>query len=85
VLEDTLPWIGGVLLGAALACVGMAGQIVVAGGALLATGGFATATMTLLNANLQEMVPKRGTWSCDEPLHLACRGHAHSGGCSWER
>lgn len=51
------PWIGGVLLGAALACVGMAGQVLVAGGALLATGGLATATMTLLNANLQETVP----------------------------
>ena len=50
------PWIGGVLLGIALACVGMAGPLFVAGAALLATGGFATATMTLLNANLQETV-----------------------------
>lgn len=51
------PWIGGVLLGIALTCVGMARSLVFAGGALLVTGGLATATMTLLNANIQETVP----------------------------
>ena len=51
------PWIGGVLLGVALASVGIAEHIFVAGGTLLVTGGFATATMTLFNVHIQETVP----------------------------
>lgn len=50
-------WIGGVLLGGAVACVGMAGNLIVGGFALLATGGLATGTMTLLNASMQETTP----------------------------
>jgi MFS family permease len=50
-------WLGGVLLGGAVACIGMAGNFIVGGLALLATGGFATGTMTLLNASMQETTP----------------------------
>lgn len=56
--ERTSPmWLGGILLGVALVCFGMAWSLVVAGFALLATGWFATGTMTLLNARVQETTP----------------------------
>jgi len=52
-------WLGGTLLGAALVCFGMARNLAVAGIALLAMGSCATATMTLLNARLQERTPQQ--------------------------
>lgn len=56
--ERTSPvWLGGILLGIALIGFGMAWSLIVAGLALFATGWFATGTMTLLNARVQETTP----------------------------
>lgn len=55
--QQRRPWLGAILLGAAIAGVGLAPDRRMAGGALLVTGFAATGTMTLLNAGLQRATP----------------------------
>ncbi len=58
--KRTIPvWLGGALLGIATVCVGMVESLLAVGIALVAIGGLATGTMTLLNARYSRRLPMR--------------------------